>query len=342
MKAIRIREHGGPDKLLIDEIDAPSPKSDEVTVKIAATSVNHLDIWVRNGMRNLRLPLPMILGSDGAGTVADTGSEITDMKPGDRVLVSPGRSCGKCEECLSGRDNFCREYRILGEHCDGTDAEFVVARRDNIIPLPPSIPFEDAAASSLVFMTAYQMLVDRAGIRPLEEVLILGASSGIGTAAIQIAKLYGARVIAVAGSDEKLEKARMLGADETINYTSEDISDKVRKITDKRGVDIVFEHTGQSTWGHSILSARRGGRIVTCGATTGFEAVTDLRYVFSKQLSIFGSTMAGRSKLFTMIELMEKKKFKAVIHSTLPYSEVRLAHSIVENREHFGKIVLTF
>lgn len=342
MKAIRIHEHGGTDRILIDDIHAPVLKPDEAVIRIAATSVNHLDLWVRGGMSNLRLPLPMVLGSDGAGTVAEVGSEIFDLKPGDRVLISPGKACGKCDKCLSGHDNLCHEYKILGEHCDGTDAELVAARRDNIIKLPDDVPFEDAAASSLVFITAYQMLVEKARVQPMEDVLVMGASSGIGTSAIQIAKLFDARVIAVAGSEEKLEKARALGADEGINYNSERISDAVRRLTDKRGVDVVFEHTGQVTWNDSILSAKRGGRIVTCGATTGAEAVTDLRYVFSRQLTIYGSTMGSKSLLFTMLDLMVGKKFRAVIDRRLPYTEVRNAHEAIEGRKHFGKIVLTF
>ncbi len=293
-------------------------------------------------MRNVRLPLPMILGSDGAGTVADAGSEISDLKPGDRVLISPGRACGICDRCLSGHDNLCREYKILGEHCDGTDAELVYVRRDNIFRLPENVSFEDASASSLVFITAYQMLVDKARIQPFETVLVMGAGSGVGTAAIQIAKLFNARVIAVSGSDDKLQKARALGADEVLNYNSEKISDGVRRLTGKRGADVVFEHTGTSTWNESILSAARGGRIVTCGATSGPEAVTDLRYVFSRQLAILGSTMGSKSLLLTMLELMSAGKFRAVIDSVLPYSEVRSGQEKIEARKHFGKIVLTF
>ncbi len=342
MKAVRVHEHGGTDRIVIDEIPRPVPNSDEAVVKIASTSVNHLDIWVRGGMRNVSLPLPMILGSDGAGTISEVGSEVSDLRPGDRVLISPGKACGKCEQCLAGHDNLCREYKILGEHCDGTDAEFVAARRDNIIRLPDEMSFEDAAASSLVFITAYQMLVEKAQVRPNEVVLIMGASSGVGTAAIQIARLHGARVIAVAGSDEKLRKAKALGADEGINYGSEKISDGVRRLTGKHGVDVVFEHTGQATWSDAIRSTRPGGRIVTCGATTGAEAVTDLRYVFSRQMTIYGSTMGSRNLLHTMLELMSKNKFKAVIDTKLPFTEVRRAHEIMEAGKHFGKIVLTF
>lgn len=342
MKAIRVHEHGGIDKLVIDELSAPAPKSNEAVVRVKATSINHLDIWARSGLRNMNFPLPLILGSDGAGTITEIGSEITELKVGDRVLISPATSCGRCERCLRGEDNLCHEYKILGEHQDGTDAEFVAAKRENILKLPDDISFEDAAASALVFMTAYQMLVDKAKVQPMEEVLILGASSGVGSAAIQIAKLYNTRVIAVAGSDEKLEKALALGADDIINYNSENILQGVRRLTDKRGVDIAFEHTGKATWNDSILSTKRGGRIVTCGATTGIDAVTDLRYVFSRQLTIYGSTMGSKSRLFTMLDLLSKKKFKAVIDKRMHFTEVRKAHEAIENRQHFGKIVLSF
>lgn len=342
VKAIRIHEHGGSEKVLIDEIPAPAPRPNEAVVKIAATSLNHLDLWVRDGMRNMKLPLPMILGSDGAGTITEVGSSIHDLKSGDRVLIAPGWSCGECEQCLSRHDNLCSEYKILGENCDGTDAEFVTARRDNILRLPENVTFEDAAASSLVFITAYQMLVEKAKVHSSEDVLVMGAGSGVGTAAIQIAKLFKARVIAVSGSDEKLEKAKAIGADEVINYNNEKISEGIRRLTGKRGVDVVFEHTGAGTWGESIRSAARGGRIVTCGATTGAEAVTDLRYVFAKQLTIYGSTMGSKVLLFTMLDLMARNKFKAVIHRKLPYTEVREAQEILEQRRHFGKLVLTF
>jgi NADPH:quinone reductase-like Zn-dependent oxidoreductase len=342
MKAIRIHEHGGIDKIKLDDLPIFVPGQEEVLVKIKATSINHLDIWARKGFANISLPLPLILGSDGAGTVAEVGKGITDVKVGDRVLISPSRSCGTCAQCLNGNDNLCQSYQILGEHCDGVDAEFVLVKRSNVFKLPDNISFEDAAASTLVFMTAYQMLVDKAKIQPMESVLILGASSGVGSAAIQIAKMYHARVIAVTGSEDKIEKARSLGADEVINYNSENIFQAVRRLTNKQGVDVVFEHTGKVTWKDSILSAKRGGRIVTCGATTGSDVITDLRYVFAKQLTIYGSTMASKSRIFVLLKLLSEKKFKPVIDSTLHYTEVQKAHEIIENRQHFGKIVLTF
>lgn len=342
MKAIRVHEHGGIEKLVIDSLPAPAPKPGEVIVRIKATSINHLDIWVRGGLPGVTFRLPMVLGSDGAGIITALGSEVSDLQIGDRVLLSPATSCGKCAHCLSGRDNLCREYKILGEHCDGVDAELVSVKRENVFKVPENVAFEDVAASALVFITAYQMLVDKANVQPNEEVLIMGAGSGVGSAAIQIAKLYGARVIAVAGSEEKLEKAKAIGADDVINYNVEKISQAVRSLTDKRGVDIVFEHTGQATWQESIMSVKHGGRIVTCGATTGFDATTDLRHIFARQLTIYGSTMASKSRLHVLLDLLSRKKFKAVIDRAFPFTEVREAHKVMENRQHFGKIILNF
>lgn len=342
VRAIRIHEHGGIEKLSIDQVQIKEMLATDVAVRVKYTSINHLDLWVRQGLPNVTFSLPIILGSDGAGIVEEVGSEVTDIKKGDRVLIAPTTSCGKCEMCLSGHDNLCRDYKILGEHCDGVDAEIVVIPKANVIKLPDSISLEEAAASSLVFMTAYQMLVEKARVQPGERVLVLGASSGVGSAAIQIAKLYGASVIAVAGSETKLDKAKELGAEEVINYKTSIIHKEVRRLTNKKGVEVVFEHVGKSTWQESILSVCAGGRIVTCGATTGYEAVTDLRYLFSKQITIYGSTMAGKWTLFKMINLMSQKKFKAVIDRIYPYQNVAVAHQTMESGDHFGKILLNF
>jgi len=340
--AIRVHEHGGIDKLRIDQVQIRELRGTDVAVRVKYTSINHLDLWVRRGLPAVTFPLPIILGSDGSGIVEEVGSEVTDINKGDRVLIAPGTSCGKCEMCLSGRDNLCREYKILGEQCDGVDAELIIIPRTGIIKLPDSISLEEAAASALVFMTAYQMLVEKARVQPGEKVLLLGASSGVGSAAIQIAKFYGASVIAVAGSDSKLEKAKELGADELINYKTDNIHKEVRRLTNKKGVEVVFEHVGELTWRESILSASAGGRIVTCGATTGYNGVTDLRYLFSRQLTIYGSTMGSKSTLFKMLNLMTQKKFKAVIDRIFSYREVALAHEIMESGDHFGKILLRF
>ena len=340
IKAVRVHEHGGIDKVVIDDLPDPSPEPDGAVVEIKATSLNHLDIWVRNGIRGV--PLPITLGSDGAGYVREVGKNVTDLHPGDRVLVSPSTSCGKCDACAAGTDTLCSEYKILGEHCNGTDAELISVKRSNLFKLPDEVTFRDAASLALVFITAYQMLVDKARIQNGESVLVLGAGSGVGTTAIQIARLFGARVIAVAGNNDKLNLARSLGANDTINYNDGRISEEVRRLTGKEGVDIVFEHTGKLTWPESILSARRGGRIVTCGATTGFDAMTDLRYVFARQLTILGSTMGSKSLLQVLIDLLSRKRIKSVIYSVFHFTEVRKAQEMMENRAHFGKIVLEF
>ncbi|MGC8594777.1 MAG: zinc-binding dehydrogenase [Candidatus Kryptoniota bacterium] len=340
--AIRVHEHGDIGKLKIDRVPIGNLHGTDIVVSVKYASINHLDLWVRRGLPGVRFSLPLILGSDGAGIVEEVGSEVTDIKKGDRVLIAPGRSCGKCEMCLSGRDNLCREYKILGEHCDGVDAELLTVPRAGIIKLPDSVSLEEAAASALVFMTAYQMLVEKATVQPGEKVLVLGASSGVGSAAIQIAKFHGASVIAVAGSEDKLEKAKKLGADEVINYRTSSIHDEVRRLTGKKGVEVVFEHVGKSTWQESILSTCAGGRIVTCGATTGYDAVTDLRYLFSKQLTIYGSTMGSKATLFKMLNLMSQKKFNAVIDRIFSYRDVAKAHEVMESGDHFGKILLHF
>ncbi|MBM4160412.1 MAG: zinc-binding dehydrogenase [Ignavibacteria bacterium] len=340
MKCIRIHEHGGVEKLLEEEIPTPSITAADVLVKVKATSVNHLDIWVRNGLPGVRFPLPMIPGVDAAGLVADKGSAVGHVSVGDRVVVAQGISCGHCTHCLNGNDNLCREYRLIGEQRDGADAEYVAVPGRNVIPLSEAVSFESAAASALVFLTAWQMLTEKAKIRAAEDVLIIGASSGVGSAGIQIAKLHGARVIATTSSEEKAAKARGLGADDVINYHKQRVFDEVRRLTERKGVEVVFDHVGRSVWEESIKCLAKGGRLVTCGATSGHDAVTDLRYVFYKQLQIFGSTMGRKGDLVTILKLIEQGKLKPVIDRVLPLSEVREAHRIVEAGEHFGKIVL--
>jgi NADPH:quinone reductase-like Zn-dependent oxidoreductase len=277
---------------------------------------------------------------DAAGIVAEVGSNVHHVKTGDRVVVAQGISCGHCKHCLDGNDNLCREYRLIGEHRDGADAEFIAVPARNIERLPQNVTFEMAAASALVFLTAWQMLVEKAQVKPTEHVLLVGASSGVGSAGVQIAKMFGARVLATTSSDEKAAKVMELGADEVINYKAESVIESVRKLTDRKGVDVVFDHVGASIWEDNIKMLARGGRLVTCGATSGYEARTDLRYVFYKQLQILGSTMGRKGDLMTIMNLIEQGKLKPVIDRVLPLGEVRQAHEIVEAGKHFGKIVL--
>ena len=341
MKCVRIHEHGGVEKLVFEEIPTPSFKSDEVLVRVKATSVNHLDLWVRKGLPGVRFPLPLIPGVDAAGLVAEQGDSVTHVNPGDRVVVAQGISCGHCTYCLNGADNLCKDYRLIGEHRDGADAEFIVVPGRNVIKLSDGVSFEQAAAGSLVFLTAWQMLTDKAHVKPGQDVLVIGASSGVGSAGIQIAKLHGARVIALTSSEEKAARAKKLGADEVILRTSQDLVKEVRRLTDKQGVDIVFDHVGASVWESCIKSLKKGGRLVTCGATSGYEAVTDLRYVFYKQIEILGSTMGRKGDLITILRLFEEGSLKPVVDRILPLAEVREAHKILEEGRQFGKIVLT-
>jgi len=340
MKCVRIYEHGGVDKLVQDEISLPKLGPADALIQVKATSINHLDLWVRQGLPGVKFPLPIIPGVDAAGIVAEVGASVHHLRAGDRVVVAQGISCGHCKHCLDGNDNLCKEYRLIGEHRDGADAEFIAVPARNIERLPESVTFEMAAASALVFLTAWQMLVDKARVKQTEDVLIVGASSGVGSAGIQIAKMLGARVLATTSSEAKAARAREIGADEVINYKAESVLERVRKLTDKKGVDVVFDHVGASIWEENIKMLAKGGRLVTCGATSGHEAMTDLRYVFYKQLQILGSTMGRKGDLMTIMNLIGQGKLNPVIDRVLPLAEVRQAHQIVEEGKHFGKIVL--
>jgi 2-desacetyl-2-hydroxyethyl bacteriochlorophyllide A dehydrogenase len=340
MKCVRIHEHGSVERLVFDDVPTPSIGSNDVLIRVKATSMNHLDIWVRQGLPGVKFPLPLIPGVDAAGVVEELGGEVRHVSVGDRVVVAQGISCGHCKACLNGDDNLCKDYRLIGEHRDGADAEFLAVPGRNILKLSDSVSFESAAASALVFLTAWQMLVNKAKVQPGDDVLVVGASSGVGSAAIQIAKMVGARVIATTSSEEKAATARQLGADEVINYKSQSVLDQVRRLTEKKGVEVVFDHVGLSVWEECIKAMAKGGRLVTCGATSGYEAKIDLRYVFYKQLQILGSTMGRKGDLITILNLIERGLLRPVIDRVMPLAEVRSAHEIVEQGKHFGKIVL--
>ena len=340
MKAAIFRQHGGPEVLEYADVPEPQIRANEVLVAVKACALNHLDIFVRAGLPGVEIPLPHILGNDIAGVVREVGELVTWAKAGDEVMVQPGVSCGHCEACLSGEDNLCREYDIIGYRRNGGYAEFVAVPGVNIVPKPAELSWEEAAALPLVTITAWHMLVTRANVQPGEDVLVHAAGSGVGSIAIQIAKLRGARVLTTASSDEKLAKARELGADETINYTRDDWPKEVRRLTNKRGVDVVVEHTGAATWPGSISSLKNNGRLVTCGATSGFDARTDLRQVFYRHLSLLGSFMGSKSELLEALEFVREGKIRAVVDRVLPLSEARQAHELIEDRAQFGKIVL--
>ena len=340
MKAVVFNEHGSVDKLVYTDFTEPEISPSEVLVKVNACGINHLDIWVREGIPGITIPLPHIPGCEITGEIARVGSAVKGLSVGQRVLIAPGINCGRCEYCLSSNDSLCHEFRIMGFQVDGGYAEYTKAPAKNIIPISDKLSFEEWAAVPLVFLTAWNMLKTSGGLATGETVLIHAAGSGIGSAAIQIAKLTGADVITTVGNDEKLEKARELGANHVINHSKEDFADKVNELTDGRGVDLVFEHIGRETWEKSLLCLKRGGRIVTCGATSGPTVSFDLRFLFAKQLSISGCYMGSRKELMDVLKLIESGKLKPVVDSVFPLADASAAQTKMLDRKQFGKIVL--
>ena len=338
MKAVRIHQFGGPEVLQYEDAPDPVLRKDQVLVRVKACAMNHLDLWVRTGLPKIKFP--HIPGSDVAGEIVEVGEYVTGLRSGQRVLLVPMVFCNHCAQCTAGRQNLCSEFTVLGNAVDGGDCELMAVPAVNVIPIPDSLGFTEAASVPLVFLTAFRMLTGRASLRPGQTVLILGANSGVGIAAIQIAKLFQATVIATAGSESKIAKARALGADYVINHYQQKISEEVRKITSKAGVDIVIEHVGPATWDESIKSLRPGGTLVTCGATTGPEAKLDLRVLFAKQLSLLGSYMGTMSELNEVLKHVFSGKLKPVVDRTFPLKDVRAAHEYMEKSEMFGKIVL--
>jgi NADPH:quinone reductase-like Zn-dependent oxidoreductase len=341
VKAIVFHEHGGPEVLKYEDAPDPVIRASEVLVRVKTCALNHLDLWVRRGLPNVPIPLPHIPGSDVAGEVAKIGADVTTVRIGQKVVLAPLVSCGKCTACIAGLDNRCRQATNLGYVIDGGCAEFVRAPEVNCLAYPENLTWEEAASVPLVFQTAWHMLVGRADLQPGEDVLILGAGSGVGSAAIQIAKFFGARVITTAGSDEKLAKAREFGADHIINHKTQKIRDEVRRITNKRGVDVVFEHVGTATWEDSLASLAPGGRLVTCGATTGYDAKVDLRFLFSRQLSLLGSYMGTKPELHTVLKLVATGRLKPVVDRIFPLADAAAAHAYLESGSQFGKVVLS-
>ena len=323
MRAALIVEHGDRSKVVVGEYPKPEPGDREVLIAVKACGLNHLDIFVRRGIPGRTLKLPHISGGDVAGEVVATGNGVTEVRVGDRVMVDPN---------IGGK--------ALGEDMTGGLAEFVCVPAENCIPIPEGISYEEAASLPIAYGTAYRMLITRGQIKENEIVLILGASGGVGTAAVQLAKLRGAKVIAAAGTDQKLEKLAELGADYLINYNKEDFSRKTWEITGKKGADVVVDYSGKDTWGKSILSTRKGGRILTCGATSGFDAVTDLRYVWVREITILGSNMWQREDLTNLLGLVQNGSLKPIIDRVLPLEEIREAHRAIEEREIFGKVII--
>ena len=338
MKAIRFHEFGGSEVLKFEDVPDPVLRKDQVLVRVKACALNHLDLFVRKGIPGIKLP--HINGSDVAGVVEEVGEYITDVKKGQRVLLAPMVFCNHCQFCTSGQQSLCRQFTVLGAAVDGANCELIAVPEVYVIPIPDWMDFNEAASVPLVFLTAWHMLVTRSNIRPGNWVLVLGAGSGVGTAAIQIAKLFNAQVIATAGDERKLAKAKELGADFTIDHYKQTISDEVKKVTGKRGVDIVFEHVGQATWKESMRSLRPGGTIVTCGATSGPEANFDIRVLFTRQLSMLGSFMGTMGDLHQVLEHVFAKRLKPVVDKAFPLSEAARAHEHLESSQMFGKVVL--
>jgi len=342
MLAVALSEHGAPSVLRLCELPEPSPGPHEVCVRVVACALNRLDLWVRAGLPGLRLTYPHILGSDVSGVIESVGPGCAPGLVGSEVVVNPGTSCGRCEACLSGWDNLCPRYAILGEHRSGGYAQRIVVPEANVVAKPNTLTMVEAAAIPLTFLTAWQMLVVRAHVQPGDVVLLHAVGSGVGVAALQIAKLHGAIVIALASSDAKLERARALGADAVVRSDVPDWESRIRELpcVGKRGVDIVVEHTGATTWEASIRLTRRGGTITTCGATSGPIANTDLRHVFFRQLQILGSTMGSKSLLYRILPLVERGVMRAVVDRTFPLEQAADAHAYLDRREQFGKVVL--
>jgi len=341
MKAVIFRRHGPPDVLEPAEVPDPQVGPGELLVRVKACALNHLDLWVRQGSPAYRIRLPHISGSDVAGIVERLGSGVTQPRVGDRVVLAPGLSCRRCERCLAGEDNLCASYGIRGAATDGGYAELTVAKAADAIPLPEGVPFEQAAAFPLVFLTAWHMLVGRAHVASGETVLVHAAGSGIGHAAVQIAKQLGATVYATVGSDAKAPRAAALGADAVINYRREDFEAKVRSLSADRGVDVVFEHIGPETWEGSLRLLKKGGRLVTCGATSGPSVPLDLRYLFSRQLTVLGSLMGTREELLAVTRLIAEGRLRPVVDTAFPLREALAAQERLLRREVFGKLVLT-
>jgi NADPH:quinone reductase-like Zn-dependent oxidoreductase len=343
MKAIRIHQHGGIDVLKIDEIKIPEISPIEFLIKIKAAALNHLDIWVRKGIPGV--PLPIVMGSDGAGIIERVGNLVPKKKSfskGTEVFILPFRSCNNCIFCKNNQEELCKQYSILGEHQDGTLSEYITAPYTAVMPKPPNLTWEETAAFPLSFLTAYHMLIKKANIKNNDVVFIWGATSGIGSAAVQIAKIFGATVIASAGSERKMEVAETLGADYVLNYKNENIAKRVREITKGDGVRVVFEHPGVSTWKTSLHILAKAGQIITCGATTGAQVELDLRHIFIKHQQIIGSTMGNRKDFLEIVKLIKSQKIRPLISEILTVDKIKYAHQILEDNKQIGKIVVTF
>jgi NADPH:quinone reductase-like Zn-dependent oxidoreductase len=339
MKAIRIHAHGGPERLRIDDLEPPKIGPRQVLVKVRAAALNQLDLWVRKGIPGV--PLPVIMGADASGVVQEVGGEVTRFEIGERVLAHPGRGCGLCLHCKEGREHYCASYGIAGEHFDGYQAQLVALDEGMVLPMPSDLGFEEGAAIPLVYLTAWEMLVNKAQVKPGDTVLVMGGSSGVGSAAVQIARLFGARVITTVGTS-KLVKANALGAAVVLDHYKQSIAKEVRALTAGRGADIIVDHVGSATWQVVLRSLANGGQLILCGATTGPDVTMDLRFLFLRQQKIWGSTMGGRGDLLRVLRHVECGKLRGVVDRVFPFTEIAAAHEHLESGRQFGKVVLSF
>jgi NADPH:quinone reductase-like Zn-dependent oxidoreductase len=341
MKALAFHEHGGLDRLKYQDVADPKIGAGDVLVRVKAAALNHLDLFVREGIPGLKLPLPFWTGCDIAGEIAEVGGSVSGVAVGDRVVVNPNLHCGHCEYCQKGQHSLCVSYGILGEHTHGGLAEYVKVDGRKVLKLPEAVRFEDAAAFILVNMTAWRMLVSQARLRAGEDLLIIGVGGGVSSTGVQIGKLCGARVWVTSSSDEKLERARALGADECINYSKDDWVKVVGQKTGRRGVDVVLENVGAATWPGAIRALGKGGRLVTCGGTSGPICETDVRQVFWKQISIIGSTMSTNAEFAEVMGQFFRGRLKAIVDSVMPLEDGVAAQQRLAEGKQFGKIVLT-
>jgi len=340
MKAVQFTEHGDHEVIVYDDYPDPEPDDDEVLVDVKAGALNHLDVWTRRGLPGLDLEMPHVPGSDVAGEVVEVGEDVSRFEPGDRVALLAGVHCGECEFCRHGEHSLCESYHIIGEHVPGVHGEQAAIPEQNLTHVPEGVDWETAAAAPLTFQTAWRMLMTRADVEPGEKVLVLGASGGVGHACVQIADYAGAEVYATGSSEAKLEAAREHGADYAIDYSEADFSKQIYELTDGRGVDVVVDHVGEATYEDSLRSLAKGGRLVTCGATTGPDPGAGLNRIFWEQLSVIGSTMATLGECDDVLELVWDGTFEPAIRETLPMSETARAHELLEDREGFGKVVV--
>jgi NADPH:quinone reductase-like Zn-dependent oxidoreductase len=341
MKAVILEQHGGPEVLQYTDFPAPEPGSGQVQVQIHAAAMNRLDVLVRNGWPGIRLEYPHILGADGAGVISAIGPDVTSYHVGDRVVINGNLSDGRCEFCQAGQDNMCTSWGLLGETARGTYAQYVAVPDRNVLALPPEFPFDQAAASSLVFLTAWHSLITRGKLQRGESILIVGAGGGVNTAALRIAKYVGAKTYVVGSNMAKLRHAEELGADELIDRSRDaDWAKAVHQLTNKRGVDVVVDNVGAGTLPLSLRAARKGGRILTVGNTNGPKFEFDNRYMFAKHLTFIGSTMGTRTDFVEVMSLILAGKLRPVIDETFALRDARRAHERMERGEFFGKIIL--